>query len=85
MHQIDLRGSFGPLSLLKVTFAFRGVEGGECLEVISDDPSLRREIDQVLKRFPHTVESIQNEADFFRICIRKKSGAADLGCPSENL
>ncbi len=81
MHQIDLRGSIAPLSLLKISFAFRAVEGGECLEVVSDDPALRREIDQVLRRFPHTVESIRNEADFFRIRIRKKSGTAPLGCP----
>ncbi len=72
MHRIDLRGFIAPLSLLKVTWAFRAVDGGGCLEVISDDPTLRKEIDQVLQRFPHAVESIRNENDVFRIRIRKK-------------
>ncbi|MGD8367407.1 MAG: sulfurtransferase TusA family protein [Desulfobacterales bacterium] len=85
MHQIDLRGSIAPLSLLKITFAFRAVERGECLEVVSDDPALRKEIDQVLRRFPHTVERIENEADFFRIRIRKNSTQVNLSSHTQNL
>jgi TusA-related sulfurtransferase len=85
VHQIDLRGSFGPLSLLKISFAFRAVDGGDCLEVISDDPALLKEIDPVLKRFPHTVESVQNEADFFRIRIRKKTAGVHLSSQTQNL
>jgi TusA-related sulfurtransferase len=73
VQQIDLRCSFTPLTYLLAIHAFRPLDVGEGLEILSDDPKLPQEIEQVLQRFPHTVEEVSEEADFCRIRIRKDS------------
>ena len=73
VQQIDLRGSFTPLTHLLAIHAFRPLCVGDGLEILSDDPKLPHEIGQLLQRFPHTVEEICEEAGFCRIRIRKIS------------
>jgi len=82
VQQIDLRGSFTPLTYLLAIHAFRPLNVGEGLEILSDDPKLPQEIDQLLQRFPHRVEEICEEVDFCRIRIRKVSTEAT---PSEKM
>jgi TusA-related sulfurtransferase len=69
--RIDLFGSITPLTLLKVIRAYRSLASGARLEVRSDDPALADEMEKVLQRFPHTVESVCPEGDGYRIRIRK--------------
>jgi len=73
VQQIDLRGSFTPLTYLLAIHAFRPLNVGEGLEILSDDPKLPQEIDQLLQRFPHRVEEICEEEGFCKIRIRKVS------------
>jgi TusA-related sulfurtransferase len=78
VQQIDLRSSFTPLTYLLITRAFRSLEVGGYLEILSGDTKFAQEIDHLLRRFPHTVEVIGHEADCSVIRIRKEGASVCL-------
>ena len=70
-HHLDLRGVIIPLTLLKVTQAFRDMKQGETLEILSGDPETRKEIFQVLNASNFQLIGIKEESEFYCIQLRK--------------
>jgi TusA-related sulfurtransferase len=69
--QIDVRGAFAPLTLLKITHAFRAMGAGQVLEVRVDDGETRQELNRILARFPHSIDEITEDGSGYRIHLRK--------------
>jgi TusA-related sulfurtransferase len=47
-HFLDLRGAISPISLLKVTQAFREMKPNEILEILVCDPDTRKDLFKIL-------------------------------------
>jgi TusA-related sulfurtransferase len=71
VHHLDIRGAVVPITLLKVTQAFREVNPGGILEILGTDPDTRRDIFQILNRFPYELIDIKEEKAFYRIRLKK--------------
>ncbi len=72
-HILDLRGIIAPVTLLKVTQAFGGLNSGEILEVLGKDSDTRMQIFQVLNTFNYRLLNIKDESSYYRIRLMKAS------------
>jgi tRNA 2-thiouridine synthesizing protein A len=70
--QLDLRGLFAPVSLLKVTQAFRRLSPGETLEIVASDVETRKDLFQVLDASHYELIDLQDEMRFYRVLLRKR-------------
>jgi TusA-related sulfurtransferase len=71
-HQLDLRGLFVPIALLKATQAFRGLDPGETLEIVGSDSETREDLFKVLDASRFELIALQDEAGFYRVLLRKR-------------
>jgi len=71
-HQLDLRGMIAPITLLKVTQAFRSLNPGETLEILGSDVQTRKDLFQILGAPRYEVVSSQDDKAFYRILLRKR-------------
>ena len=72
VHQLDLRGMISPITLLKVTKAFRRLDPGETLEIVGTDVQTRIDIFQVLKATRYELISSEDDRACYHILLRKK-------------
>ena len=72
IHHLDVRGAIVPITLLKVTQAFREIKPGETLEITGNDSGTRGDIFQVLKTFHYRLTVIEQTDDFYRIRLKKE-------------
>lgn len=72
IHQLDIRGAIAPITLLKVTQAFREIKPGETLEILGNDSDTKGDIFQVLKAFHYQVTGIEEKKKFYRIRLKKE-------------
>jgi TusA-related sulfurtransferase len=73
-HILDLRGAIPPISLLKVTQAFREMKPDEILEILGHDPDTRRDLFKVLPKVAYeliVMEETEQGASF-RVQMKKK-------------
>ena len=70
-HQLDLRGFFVPISLLKATQAFRGLDPGETLEIVGSDSETREDLFRVLDASHFDLIALQDETEYFRVVLKK--------------
>ena len=71
-HQLDLRGMIAPITLLKVTQAFRRLNPGETLEILGSDVQTRNDLFQILEAPRYELVSSQDDKAFYRILLRKR-------------
>ena len=71
-HQLDLRGMIAPITLLKVTQAFRRLNPGETLEILGSDVQTRKDLFQILEAPHYELVSSQDDKAFYRILLRKR-------------
>jgi len=71
-HQLDLRGMIAPITLLKVTQAFRRLNAGETLEILGSDLQTREDLFQILEAPRYELVSSQDDEAFYRILLRKR-------------
>lgn len=71
-HQLDLRGLFVPITLLKATQAFRGLSRGETLEIVGSDSETRKDLFKVLDASHYELIALQDEVGFYRVLLRKR-------------
>jgi len=71
-HQLDLRGMIAPITLLKVTQAFRRLNPGEALEILGSDLQTRKDLFHVLEAPRYELVSSQDDKAFYRIVLRKR-------------
>jgi TusA-related sulfurtransferase len=70
-HVLDLRGVIMPLSLLKITHAFRNLENGETVDIVGTDLDTRRDFLKVLGKSSCEVLHINAENGRYFIRLRK--------------
>jgi len=70
--QLDLRGLFVPVSLLKVTQAFRRLRPGETLEIVASDVETRKDLFKVLDASHYELIDLQDGMRFYRVLLRKR-------------
>ena len=70
-QQLDIRGLFVPITLLKATQAFRGLDPGDTLEIVGSDSETREDLFKVLDASRFELIALQDEADYFRVVLKK--------------
>ena len=88
---LDVRGKVCPVPLLLTKRKLESMHSGEVLEVLSDFPQTRDNIQSLVESTGNETLKIEDERGTFRIVIRKSPsqtmGSADgedLPCPSPN-
>ena len=73
-HILDLRGAIPPISLLKVTQAFREMKPDEILEILGHDPDTRRDLFKVLPTLSYELIIMEEteQGASFRVRMKKK-------------
>jgi TusA-related sulfurtransferase len=73
-HTLDIRQAIPPISLLKVSQAFRAMKEQETLEILCADNDTRTDIIKVLPSFSCKLilmEEFEKEDSSFRVQVRK--------------
>jgi TusA-related sulfurtransferase len=68
---LDMTGYFCPEPVIRVNEAIGGVEVGEVLELLADDPSSKPDIQSWTKRTGHELISIEEDGGVFRFLVRR--------------
>jgi len=74
-HILDIRRSIPPISLLKVSQAFRSMKKKETIEILCGDNDTRTDIFKVLPPLSYKLvlmEELEDEDTLFRVQIKKK-------------
>ncbi len=74
-HILDIRRSIPPISLLKVSQAFRAMKKQETIEILCGDIDTRTDIFKVLPPFSYELlllEELEEEDILFRVRMKKK-------------
>ena len=74
-HILDVRGTLIPITLLKVTHAFREMNPGETIEILIGDGDTREDLFKVLPASFYEVIEIKEEESFCRISLKKEPGS----------
>jgi len=62
-QSVDARGTRCPIPLLRAKQALKMMRVGECLEVLTTDPSAKPDFDAMLRHLPHTLVDYRSELD----------------------
>ena len=74
-HNLDLRGTIIPFSLLKASQTFRMINPGEVLEVLCNDPEVGKDLFKVLPAASYdliSVETLNGDRVSYRLRLMKK-------------
>ena len=71
-HQLDLRGMIAPVTLLKLTQAFRRLNPGGTLEILGSDHETRKDLFKVLQASRYELISLEDDMTFYRVRLRKR-------------
>lgn len=70
--RIDARGLFCPVPIIKTSDAMRSVDGGDIVEVTSDDPAIEFDMPAWCQSQGHTIESVTFARGVFCYLVRKR-------------
>jgi len=73
-HFLDLRGAISPITLLKVTQAFREMKPNEILEILVGDPDTQKDLFKILPDLSYeliTFEEMERE-NSVRVQMKKR-------------
>lgn len=68
---LDMTGYFCPEPVIRTSEEISGIEVGEVLELLADDPSSEPDIKSWTKRTGHELISIEEDGGVFRFLIRR--------------
>lgn len=68
---LDCVGLYCPVPLFQTREAMDGLEVGDVLEVLADDPAAEEDLTRFAKRAGHEVVSIEDQGTYKRFLIRK--------------
>ena len=68
---LDMTGYFCPEPVIRVNEAISGIDVGDALELLADDPSSEPDIKSWTKRTGHELISIDENEGVFRFLIRR--------------
>ena len=69
---VDLRGAIIPLILLKISQVFRENETSKTIEILVNEPDIRRDIFKILPPSSYKLIDMNDEGSFFRIRLIRK-------------
>ena len=69
---LDLRGAIIPFALLKASQKFREIKAGETMEILVNNPDVKRDLFKILPPFSYEVTALNDEESFYRIRLKKK-------------
>ncbi|MEW6335020.1 MAG: sulfurtransferase TusA family protein [Thermodesulfobacteriota bacterium] len=72
VRTLNCLGLYCPVPLLRTRQVLDGIEPGEILEVITDDPAAEEDLKRFAKRAGHEVISFEKGDDHMRFLIRRK-------------
>ena len=70
-ESLDCIGLLCPEPLFQTRQAIDGLEVGEVLEVLADDPAAEEDLTRFAKRAGHEVVSVEDRGDHKRFLLRK--------------
>ncbi|MHB9150751.1 MAG: sulfurtransferase TusA family protein [Thermoleophilia bacterium] len=70
-ESLDCVGLLCPEPLFQTREALDGLQAGDVLEVLADDPAAEEDLTRFAKRTGHEMVSIEDEGDYKRFLIRK--------------
>lgn len=73
--ELDLRGVVLPISLLKCKTALMGMDPGENLDILINDPSVVEDLVKIIKRSQGMAVRPRREGDHYRLRISGQPGA----------
>jgi TusA-related sulfurtransferase len=74
-HNLDLRGTIIPFSLLKASRTFKMINPGEILEVLCSDPEVHQDLCKVLPAASYdliSMEALEDDQVSYRLRLVKK-------------
>jgi tRNA 2-thiouridine synthesizing protein A len=69
---LDCVGLYCPQPLFQTRECMDGIEIGEILEVLADDPAAEEDIKRFVKRTGHEIISFEKNGELLRFVIKKK-------------
>jgi len=70
-RQLDCMGLFCPMPILKTRDALKGMEVGQTLEMLSDDPASEADMKSWTARTGHELVALEKNGSVFRFLVRK--------------
>jgi TusA-related sulfurtransferase len=70
-NEINLIGVISPVCLLKCKSTLAGMNSGDMLEILLQDPEVVDELIKIVERSNDRVVSKQRDSDHYRVTIRK--------------
>jgi len=70
-RKLDCVGLFCPMPILKTRDALKGMDVGQTLEMLSDDPASEADMKSWTTRTGHELMAIEKNASIFRFIVRK--------------
>lgn len=70
-ESLDCVGLLCPEPLFQTREAMDGIEVGDLLEVLADDPAAEEDLIRFAKRTGHEIVTIEDQGDYKRFLIRK--------------
>ena len=70
-RKLDCLGLFCPMPILKTRDALKGMDVGQVLEMLSDDPASEADMKSWTKRTGHELLEIARDGAVYRFIVRK--------------
>ena len=70
-RKLDCVGLFCPMPILKTRDVLKGMEVGQTLEMLSDDPASEADMKSWTARTGHELITIEKHASVYRFIVRK--------------
>jgi TusA-related sulfurtransferase len=70
-RKLDCVGLFCPMPILKTRDALKGMDVGQTLEMLSDDPASEADMKSWTTRTGHELVTIEKHASVYRFIVRK--------------
>jgi TusA-related sulfurtransferase len=68
---VDYKGLFCPMPIVKVSKDIKGIEVGQVLEMLADDPGSKPDMEAWVKQTGHEMVDTQEEGGVFKFYVRR--------------
>ena len=73
INKVDARGQIAPLPLIGLKRAIDSAEAGGSVELVSDDPELRLDLERFVEAAGHELLSADEDDGLMRFVIKRRS------------
>ncbi|NIN64338.1 MAG: hypothetical protein GTO63_06485 [Anaerolineae bacterium] len=70
---VDYKGLFCPMPIVRISKDIKGVEVGQVLEMLADDPGSKADMEAWARQTGHELLDQQEEAGVFKFYVRRAS------------